>query len=258
MQTVLIFVKRLRRRGITFFVVGFVIKINLQPRFELKKVKLDWFSKITCFLAFSIIFVSIFLVFFWDKVQLIYLMRDDIFAFLSRLNFGEFLVLLWIIALMIGPFHEFMHYLTAKRAHVPINAFYIVAIFGIPIAFAVKPEFEEKDKAEYVSPAQVLATLDGGILGNATLMAIFFLLYSITQEFIFEVLFFFSLYVMAVNSIPFLYYFKTDGALMIIYACEALFSSKQKKLGYRIGSAIVIGLLILQIIFFPHAFYLGI
>jgi len=249
-QTMLAIPRGLRRRGIIFFAFGFAIRKNVAVKPKAAIIRLP--DRISIAISYIVIAISYFLLFSWNKVELLYLLGEETWNYILTLDAIQLYGLLILLLIIFGPFHEYMHFYFAKRVGIPVKSIYLIFIMGIPVAFAIKTE-EEKNGEEGL--LRLMVTISAGIIANVTYVFIATILYTLHHSILSKIFLFFSIYIMVVNSIAFLYYFRTDGTMLITQGLEAVI--KNKKLVKYISRLIIFLAIILQIIFFPKTFYLG-
>ena len=249
-QAILAVPKGLRKRGIIFFVFGFAVRKKVITKPMEGRIRIS--DKISIAISVVVIGISYFLLFSWDKVEILYVLGDETWDYILTLDIIQLYGMLILLLIIFGPFHEYMHFHFARRVGVPIRYIYLIFIMGIPVAFAIRTK---EKRNEEVGALQIMVTISGGIIANVTYVFLATTLYMLHPSIPTKIFLFFSIYIMVVNSIAFLYYFKTDGTMLIIQGLEAFI--KNKKMARRLSRLIIILAISLQIIFFPKTFYLG-
>ena len=171
-QILLAVPKRLRRRGIIFYGIGFAIRFNIKQNFETKKVKLGVLEKIIIansiciaigstiyFLFFTKSFFNVYYIPFGERIQ------QKIEEFIENASLLDVYLVAWLTALAIGLPHEYMHIYFSKMSHIRAKNMYIIAIMGFPLMFFVTIDHKN------ATPLQRAFVASGGLIFNA--MALF-------------------------------------------------------------------------------------
>jgi len=179
-QTVLMFSRTLRRRGIYFFVFGFAVKINVgKGRGTPRRI-----STLEKMIIANVMFISatatLFLILF---IEDIILFRQALFfdiimpkfkKFIESIDIFKLYLFAWMMALIIGLPHEFLHVFFGRRVGMEMRSLYIVTLMGFPLLFLTEAN------EEGATNMQRAFMISGGILMDSIVLlasAILYLLY---------------------------------------------------------------------------------
>jgi len=167
-QTVLIFPRRLRRGGLYFYIIGFAVKISIDPTAKAQRRDIGLMEK---FIVFNAIFISliatIYLALFLEDF---FLLKQKIFnqellpkieSFINQINLLTLYLFTWALAIVLGLFHEYMHMCFGRIVGIPTRNLYIATILGFPLIFLVEAD---DTKASHMQRAFMVS---GGIIANS-------------------------------------------------------------------------------------------
>jgi len=214
---ILLLIKPLRRRGIYSFIIGIYISIKIIH----KEPREDTVPRVFIYLSFLLIVLCYIILLFSPYLTITMEIKGYIATLVPEVVDLHFLLILygitWGVALLIGSFHEWMHYKFAMRSGVRVESVGAIIIMGFPLAFFVFPELKKVD-----DPYKKLVVVSGGIIANAIMLGLAGLLYFTLKNIYTGILLALVLIVFIANIIPYHGYIRVDGVIFLEYLIDKI------------------------------------
>lgn len=177
-QTILAIPRRLRRKGLYFYGVGFAIRISIDKKSEPKRrdLSIPEMLLITNAIIISVVSTVYFIIFVDELLSFkqTLLSREIFKIFLelvNRISLPELYVFAWTFAATFGLFHEYLHIRFGKIIGIPIRNIYIATLLGFPLLFSVETDTRG---TKNIQRAFVAA---GGLIANTIYLSVMFILF---------------------------------------------------------------------------------